>query len=72
MMSFLSAVFIVLIVASAHCQIPDGCTDCGLPNHPNCEFGDCTETCFWCKIVPEDIVGLENMINQMEILNQMA
>jgi len=27
----------------------DPCADCGMPNHPNCQFGDCKTKCFFCK-----------------------
>merc|ERR1712071_350153 len=30
-------------------QVPEGCDNCGLPDHPNCGWEDCTESCFWCK-----------------------
>ena len=59
-------------MASGYCEVPDGCTDCGLPDHPNCGFGDCTETCVWCKLQAEDRAALENIQTQMRILNQMA
>ena len=25
------------------------CYNCGLPDHPNCQYGDCTATCPWCR-----------------------
>lgn len=27
----------------------DSCGGCGLPNRPNCRFGDCMKTCSWCS-----------------------
>ena len=70
-MSLKSAILLCLILVSAHCQIPDGCTDCGLPDHPNCGFGKCTETCSWCKLSPEEAAAIENFGTQMNMLNQM-
>ena len=71
-MSFVSTFFLFIFVASGYCQVPDGCRDCGLPDHPNCEFGDCTQTCSWCEMRPEDTAAFENLRTQMRILNQMA
>merc|ERR1712179_173721 len=42
----------LLLASTCTAQIPEGCIDCGLPDHPHCDFGDCTTTCGWCKIAP--------------------
>ena len=70
-MSAVSAFLLCLMLASANCQIPDGCVDCGLPDHPNCGFGKCTETCSWCKLLPEEVAELEDFRTQLEMLHQM-
>ena len=30
-------IFVLLLAAFVAAQIPEGCVDCGLPDHPNCQ-----------------------------------
>merc|ERR1711971_565910 len=48
-------ILLLCITAFVAAQIPEGCVDCGVPQHPNCQFGDCTTTCGWCKAAPPQI-----------------
>merc|ERR1712110_506775 len=34
-------VLLLFLTAFVAAQIPEGCVDCGVPQHPNCQFGDC-------------------------------
>merc|ERR1712203_516148 len=45
-------VLLLLLAAFVAAQTPEGCVDCGVPQHPNCQFGDCTTTCGWCRTAP--------------------
>ena len=55
MMTPLLPILILLLASTTMSQIPDGCYNCGLPDHPNCGFSDCTTTCGWCKMAPRDL-----------------
>jgi len=58
MCRFLLVFFLGAFVAA---QIDDGCINCGLPDHPNCQWGECTTTCGWCRTGPPQVQPEESI-----------